>query len=300
MQPFSRMLLYFAEVARQGSVRKASETLNVSASAIDRQVLAAEEMMGVPLFSRLSTGMRLTAAGEILLRGAQDWRRDFRHIRQQIDDLSGLRRGHVRLAVIEAMTQGFLPAILDQMRTDWPGIDLDILVLANDGVVAAIAAGDCDVGLCLNPQSSRNMTVRAFREVPLGVALHIGHEMAGRAGLRFSQLAELEVIRPLPPLEIAEQFEALEVASGVRPRAALATNNIGMIRALVARGAVVSVVSRLDVAAEAAQGQIAFVPLTDSYLKPTTLALCHAKQGQVSGASQLLMQMIDAREIWDR
>lgn len=299
MQPFSRMLLYFTEVARQGSVRKASEALNVSASAIDRQVLAAEEMMGVPLFSRLSSGMRLTAAGEILLRGAQDWRRDFRRIREQIDDLSGLRRGHVRLAVIEAMMQGFLPAIIDQMRTDWPGIDLDILVLPNDGVVAGIAAGDCDVGLCLNPQSSRDITVRAFREVPLGVALHICHELAGKAGLRFSQLAELEVIRPLPPLEIAEQFAALEAASGVRPRTALAANNIGMIRSLVARGAGVSVVSRIDVAAEIVQGRIAFLPLTDGLLRPTTLAMCHAKQGQVSGASQLLMQMIEGKETWD-
>lgn len=75
MQPFSRMLIYFVEVARQGSVRKASEHLNVSASAIDRQILAAEEEIGVPLFNRLPSGMRLTSAGEFLVRGALDWRR---------------------------------------------------------------------------------------------------------------------------------------------------------------------------------------------------------------------------------
>lgn len=299
MQPFSRMLVYFAEVARQGSVRKASEVLNVSASAIDRQVLAAEDMLGVPLFSRLSTGMRLTAAGELLLRGAQDWRRDFRRIREQIDDLSGLRRGHVRVALIEAMVQGLLPAIIERMRRDWPGIDLDILVLPNEEVVEAIIAGDCDAGLCLNPQSSRDITVRAFREVPLGVALPSGHDLAGRAGLRFGQLAELQVIRPLPPLEIAEQFAALEAATGIRMRGALAANNIGMIRSLVARGTGASVVSRIDVATELAQGQIAFVPLTAAALRPTTLALCHAKQGQLSGACQLVLQMIEERDIWD-
>ena len=299
MQPFSRMLIYFAEVARQGSVRKASETLNVSASAIDRQVLAAEEMLGVQLFSRMSSGMRLTAAGEILLRGEQDWRRDFRRIKEQIEDLSGLRRGHVRLAVIEGMVQGFLPEIIDRMRRDRPGIDLDILVLPNDGIAEAIMAGDCDAGLCLNPQSSRDISVRAFREVPLGVALPAGHDLSRKAGLKFSQLVELELIRPLPPLEIAEQFAALEAVVGIRTRAALASNNIDMIRSLVVRGSGISVVSRLDVSAEVAEGRITFVPLTDAALRPATLALCHAKQGQVSGACQILMRMIEERECWD-
>lgn len=299
MQPFSRMLVYFAEVARQGSVRKASEALNVSASAIDRQIIAAEDGLGVALFSRMPTGMRLTAAGEILLRGVQDWRRDHRRILEQIDDLTGLRRGHVRLAVIEAMVQGFLPGIIDQMRTDWPGIALEILVLPNEDVAAAVASGDCDAGLLLNPQSSRDITVRAFREVPLGVAMPAGHALAGRSGLRFNQLAGLDVIRPLPPLEIAEQFAALEAASGLELRTALAANNIGMVRSLVARGAGLSVVSRIDVAAELQQGVIAFVPLTEKPLRPTTLALCHARQGQLSRAARLLMRIAEEREVWD-
>lgn len=299
MQPFSRMLIYFAEVARQGSVRRASEALNVSASAIDRQIIAAEDGLGVVLFSRLPSGMRLTAAGEILLRGVQDWRRDYRRIAEQIDDLSGLRRGHVRLAVIEAVAQGVLPGILDRMRSGYPGIELEILVLPNEEVAAAVAVGDCDAGLLLNPQSSRDITVRAFREVPLGVAMPVGHPLASRAGLRFSQLAGVEVIRPLPPLEIAEQFAALEAMSGLKLRTPVAANNIGLMRRLVARGAWLSVVSRIDVAADLAQGLIAFVPLTDAPLRPTTLALCHAHQGQMSSAARLLIRIIEEREVWD-
>ena len=40
---FSRFTRYFIEVARCGSIRKASDVLHVSASAIDRQILKAEE-----------------------------------------------------------------------------------------------------------------------------------------------------------------------------------------------------------------------------------------------------------------
>ncbi len=52
MFAFSRFLLYFTEVARQGSFRKASEALHVSASSIDRQILRVEQELAMPLFER--------------------------------------------------------------------------------------------------------------------------------------------------------------------------------------------------------------------------------------------------------
>lgn len=298
MQPFSRMLIYFVEVARQGSVRKASEHLNVSASAIDRQILAAEEEMGVPLFNRLPSGMRLTSAGEFLVRGALDWRKDFARIREQIDDLDGLRRGLVRMAVIEALAHGFLPRVISTMRAHYPGIALEICVLPNDSIAQSVAHGEFDLGLLLNPQSSRDITVRAFREIPLGVVLPRGHKLQSAKTLRFNQLSGENVIRPIDPLEIAEQFRMLEVSTGLKINSALSSNNIAIIRSLVAQGNGVSVLSQLDVVEASNDGRLSFVPLSDPGLRPTTLALCHARQGLMSSATALCLRVIDEQESW--
>lgn len=298
MQPFSRMLIYFVEVARQGSVRKASEHLNVSASAVDRQILAAEEDMGVPLFNRLPSGMRLTSAGEFLLRGALDWRKDFARIREQIDDLEGLRRGAVRMAVIEALAHGFLPRVIATMHARYPGIALEICVLPNDSIAQSVAQGECDLGLLLNPQSSRDITVRAFREIPLGVVMPRGHRLQSAKTLRFNQLSGENVIRPVDPLEIAEQFRMLEVSTGLKINSALSSNNIAVIRSLVAQGSGVSVLSQLDVAQACDEGHLSFVPLSDPGLRPTTLALCHARQGLMSSAAALCLRFIDEQKSW--
>ena len=59
MSPFSRFAHYFIAVARCGSLRRAAEQLHISASAINRQILQAEEAFGTPLFERLPRGMRL-------------------------------------------------------------------------------------------------------------------------------------------------------------------------------------------------------------------------------------------------
>lgn len=298
MQPYSRMLIYFVEVARVGSVRRASEHLNVSASAIDRQILAAEEGLGVPLFNRLPSGMRLTAAGELLLRGALDWRRDFVRIQEQIGDLSGLRRGYVRIAAIEATVRGFLPAVIAEMRRRYAGIALDISVLPNDEIGEAVARGEFDIGLLLNPQSSRDIVVRAFRENPVGVVMLPENALSGKISLRFSNLSQEAVIRPSEPLEVAELFRVLETSTGLRVDAPLSSNNIAMIKSLVAQGVGITVLSRQDVATEITDGSLCFVPLSDAVLRTPILALCHSRHEQISSAAALLMQTIEERESW--
>ncbi|AGT10954.1 LysR family transcriptional regulator [Paracoccus aminophilus] len=298
MQPFSRMLTYFVEVARQGSIRKASEKLNVSASAIDRQVLLAEEMLGVRLFNRLPGGMQLTSPGELMLRGALEWRRDFAAIERQIADLSGLRRGHVRLGIIGALATGFLPRLLARLRQDYPGVTVEVTVLANDAVGLAIAAGQVELGLCLNPRPSRETEIHAHREIPLGLALPPGHAFAQKPRPRFAWLAECEVIRPQEPLEIAELFDALEAASGLSITPVARANDISMIRALIRAGAGVSLMSQLDLAEDESAGRIVFVPLAEPLLRPTRLALCHGRHAPLSTAATLVLHAITAEEGW--
>lgn len=77
MSPFSRFAIYFAAVARSGSLRRAAEKLHISASAINRQILQAEEEFGTPLFERLPEGLRMTTAGELLYDNLLRWQRSF-------------------------------------------------------------------------------------------------------------------------------------------------------------------------------------------------------------------------------
>jgi DNA-binding transcriptional LysR family regulator len=65
IQPQS--LKYFAEVARTGSLRQASETFFVAPSAISKQISNLERELGAALFDRSPRGVVLTLAGQLLL-----------------------------------------------------------------------------------------------------------------------------------------------------------------------------------------------------------------------------------------
>jgi DNA-binding transcriptional LysR family regulator len=62
------VLHYLKEGASRGSIRKAANALDLASSAINRQTSKLEADLGVRLFDRMPDGMRLTSAGEVLLR----------------------------------------------------------------------------------------------------------------------------------------------------------------------------------------------------------------------------------------
>lgn len=65
-------LLYFWVVARTGSVTKASEELRVAQPTVSTQLRMLEESLGVQLFDRSARGMTLTAAGQVVMRHADE------------------------------------------------------------------------------------------------------------------------------------------------------------------------------------------------------------------------------------
>jgi DNA-binding transcriptional LysR family regulator len=290
---FSRFTRYFLEVARVGSIRKASESLNVSASAINRQILAAEEMYGVPLFERVPSGLKLTAAGELLLATGVQWEKDVLRLRQQINDLVGVRRGHVKIAIIEAMSRGSLPTVVGELQTEYPGITIELLTADNVVVQNMIEVGDVDLGIALSPRLSRMIEIRGFADVALGFVTLPGHPLASNGSARFNHCDPYDVVLPSAPLALHDQVAALEAATGYEIKPKLASNNIQMLKSLVLNGSGISILTSLDVAQEIRAEQLAFIPLSDPFIRPMSLALCTSKTRQLTQAATVVVNRLE-------
>lgn len=289
MPAFSRFLRYFMAVGRLGSIRKAADELNVSASAIDRQILNVEAELGLPLFERLPTGLRLTAAGEMMMASGAQWQRGMVSLRGRIEDLRGLKRGHVDIAVIDALATGHVPATLHAMQQRYPGITVGIKVLGNDAVRRAVIGGEVDCGILFEPHSYRDLSVRAFTEVVLGFVTPPDHAIAQLRDARFSACADQPMIIPAEPLAVYQQIAVLEGATGIALNRRASSDNIQMITSLVQHGAGIGVLTSLDVQTEVQRGTLAFTRISDSLLRPMTLALCTASTRAPSHAAALVL-----------
>ncbi len=289
MPAFSRFLRYFVTVGRLGSIRRAAEELNVSASAIDRQILNAEAELGMPLFERLPTGLRLTAAGEIMMAAGGRWQKDLADVRTQIEDLRGLKRGHVDIAIIDALARGYVPMVIRSIQSRYPGISIGVRVLENDAVRRAIAEGEVDFGIFFEPQSWRDLTVRAFVEVVLGIITPAGHALGAQREARFSACAGSPLIVPGRPLAVSRQIAVLEGATGVMPHRVATSDNIQMLISMVLQGIGIGILTSLDVMTEVQQGALQFTRLSDPLLRPMTLALCTTASRTPSYAAGIVL-----------
>ena len=292
MPTFSRFLRYFMAVGRLGSIRKAADELHVSASAIDRQILNAEAQFGMPLFERLPTGLRLTAAGEVLMAAGSRWQKGLGELRAQLQDLQGLKRGHVDIAIIDALTKGYVPAVVHSIQQQYPGISVGLHVMGSDAIRSAITKGDVDFGICFEPQSIRDLTVRAFAEVSLGFVTLPGDPLGQGGAKRFSACAGSPLILPSPPLAVHQQVAVLEATTQLPIERKATSNNIQAIISLVLEGVGIGLLTSLDVMTELSAGSLRFTRISDPILKPMTLALCTATSRTTSYAADIVLNEI--------
>ncbi len=168
----------------------------------------------LPLFERFPTGLRLTAASGLLLSAAANWTRHFDRVQTQMIDLRGLRRGHVVVAVIDALSKDSVPKIVREAPAEFPGVSFTLKVLDNVDVGRVLAQGDVDFGIVLAPQSSRDLMVRAHLDVVLGFAT-LPDPIAARPRQRFSACAPYPIVAPHEPLARRQQVRALKAATAM-------------------------------------------------------------------------------------
>lgn len=295
MYAFSRFLSYFSEVARSGSIRKAAEILHVAPSAISRQILQVERDLQFALFERLPSGLRPTAAGEIVLASFRRWQTEFEEMNNQIGDLADLRRGHVTIAVIDALTEGLVPAVIRSLQARYPDVTVTLRFFENKEVHDAIASCEADFGFMLNPPLSQDVLVKSTWDILVGIVTLPDHPLANRRSVRFDGCADLPMIMPNAPLSLHDRIRVLEVATGKALKPVVASDSIQMIKSLITGGAGVGILTSLDVMMEVEAGRLRFTPISELIKDPIPLSLCVGRKRQLShAADRFLSAFADA------
>jgi len=139
-------------VAAHGSITRAAAAAGLTQSALTRQVQGIEQRLGTALFDRTTRAVRLTAAGELLLR-------DTAPIARIMDDaLSRLGEEHleapreVRLGVSSSVALAHLPGLLHAHLRRSAGVKTIVEHLPGDQIISRIEAGHLDVGVMCPPK----------------------------------------------------------------------------------------------------------------------------------------------------
>src|SRR5260370_11170022 len=199
------VLRYFDHVARLGSIRRAADQLHVASSAVNRQIIKLEEEIGTPLFERLRSGVRLTQAGELLLRHARETLSDFERTRVEIAGLSGTVMGHVRIVCLESLLLRFMPQVVAELAAAHPQIRLTVFGIDPGDTAEEMRSGRNDFGVLFMDRRIRGVDVSTTFVTSRGAVMRPRHPLPPRRSLTFTDSAPYPVCMLLvrfllPPL----------------------------------------------------------------------------------------------------
>ncbi len=235
-----RIMRYVDEVARTGSIRKAADHLNVTASAVNRRIMDLEEELGAQLFERRPRGVRLTAAGEVFVHYLREQDGGVERMKSQIEDLKGLRRGTVRIACSQALALDFLPRMIAEFRAGHPLVSFDVKVLDHEQAMTALAAYEVDLVLVFRPPFVPNFQPLMTLEQRVVAVMSAGHPLASRRTIRLRDCAGYPVALPERSLGGRQLLEEVCARSGISFKLAAESNSFEFLRGLVTHGNLIS------------------------------------------------------------
>ena len=139
-------LRIFVAVAERLHVTQAAAALNMTQSAASAAIAALENGVRTPLFDRIGRGIALTEAGRLLLPEAKAVLTRLAQAEQALDDLQGLRRGHLSLHASQTIAGYWLPPLMHRFRADWPKVTLSLVIGNTTQVARAVLEGEADLG----------------------------------------------------------------------------------------------------------------------------------------------------------
>ncbi|MGE3874032.1 MAG: LysR family transcriptional regulator [Parvibaculaceae bacterium] len=266
---------YFAAVAEAGSVRGAAQALNVAASAVSRQIILLEQQFNLPLFERRGRSLRLSAAGEVMLKGLKSVLQGHEVTLDHLDALRGLKRGRIRIATVESISVSALPDLLAQFATDHPGVEIVVTVAGSDAVTDLVRSHDADIGFTFNPATLEGLDVRLVKEMQIGAVMRRDHPLARERRLLFAHCLDYPVAWPARGLSFRAILDQLLASAKTSPPRAFECNSLRLMAALARRGRCIAFQTPIGIEQEIADGTLVFVPLANRRVPPDRLTIVH-------------------------
>jgi DNA-binding transcriptional LysR family regulator len=239
-----RQLEYFVAVAEEANFTRGAERAHVSQSGISAQIRQLERDLGAELFDRTSRTVSLTAAGEAAIGHARALLAGAGALRQAVDEVNGLVRGHLTVGMVTACTVAPLFDALSAFHRAYPGIEITLAEDHSDRLVEQVRDGSADLALIGAPgELPAGVEGQVVISENLVAAVPPGHSLAGRSRVGLAELAGYPVISMPAGTGVRAVFDQACAQDGLQPGIALQASAPSAVADLAARGLGVAIFS---------------------------------------------------------
>ena len=234
--PDLRHLRTLAALRESGSLVEAAEVVSVTQSALSHQLKDIESRIGGPLFFRKTRPVRFTAAGERLLKLADEVLPLVQAATTDLGRLAGGESGRLVMAIeCHSCFEWLLPAI-DAYRQQWRDVELDISGGFNFEPLPALLRGDLDLVITADPIDAPGIAYLPLFSYEAQAALAPSHPLAAREWLEPADFAAETLISYPVSRSRLDVFTRFLDPGGVQPARQRTAELTTMMVQLVASG----------------------------------------------------------------
>ena len=237
-----RQLETFATVARLGSFSRAAEALHLTQPAVSIQIRQITESIGLPLFEQSGREIRLTAAGQELLRTARELDDSWNRFESAVDALKGLKKGRLRVALVTT-AKYFLPRMLGAFCQRYPDIEIELEVANRARIIERLRANEDDLYIMSFPPEELDVVATPFLDNPLVVVAPAAYPLPA-GPLSLADLAPHPFLLRETGSGTRKAVDRHLAANGLTLKVKLALGSNEAIRDLVASGMGLAILSR--------------------------------------------------------
>jgi DNA-binding transcriptional LysR family regulator len=181
-------LQYFIEVTRFNSFTRAAEHLFITQPTISKMIKNLETELGVSLFDRSRKQLTLTDAGQVILEQAQEINKAFHNLETELDNLRGLKKGHIRIGLPPIIDSRFFPNVMGRFHEKYPEITFQLVEGGSKKIEEDVGKNELDIGVIVLPTKDALFHSFSFLREDLKLIVPPSHPLADRKEVNLVEL----------------------------------------------------------------------------------------------------------------
>ena len=280
---------------RSGSMRAASEILEMAPSSISRQIARLEHEVGSTLIEHGRREILLTDAGHAIIEYYRSRQTSLEVLNAHLLDLSAARTGQVKFAIGEGFLGEALYGTLDGFMDDYPGFTLSVSVTDTTEMVRLLLEDEVHFGLGFHPQSHPQIVSRFRAAVPLKAIMHAAHPLALRSSISIAELCAEPLALMGPMFRIRQMIDLAATDSGHLVAPVLTSNSIPLLIRSACVGRAVTVLPEFSARSELSSGQLVAVRIVSPQMQSVYVHLITRRNRLLSAPLTALAEQIRKR-----
>lgn len=198
-----RLLRYFLEIAREGNMTRAGNTLHVSQSSLSKQMKELETELGKKLFRRGRTSVSLTDEGVLLRKRAEDILSMVDKTIDEFHSLDDITGGEIRIGCAESYQIKYIAQSIRALKNKCPFVRYHLSSGNTEQVTERLDKGLFDFAVIVEPP---DLSKYNYLEVPeinrWGVVMRTDSPLAGKERIQVCDLMGLDLITSQQAMEV--------------------------------------------------------------------------------------------------